>query len=56
MSQNNKEATQKSSLCKKCQFYNITTDSCPIKDIELCSEQDIETCDEFLVKEKLVMF
>ena len=45
--------------CKTCEHYSRETDFCEEKGIENCSKQvhtDFSTCDEFLIKEKLIMF
>lgn len=55
---NNMDKKKSKPLCKcmKCQFYDKENDACPTKDVKECSKKGIEECDNFLVKDKLVMF
>ena len=45
-----------SNKCRQCEFYDKETKSCEIKNIKEYSKQEIKNCEDFLVKEKLVMF
>ena len=45
--------------CVTCQFYNKSTDFCAEREIENCTKQpntDFSKCDDYLVKESLIMF
>jgi hypothetical protein len=45
--------------CRQCEFYDRKDDYCVERDIENCSRQtkiNFSKCNEFLVKENLVMF
>lgn len=45
--------------CITCEFYDVPLDYCNEKDIENCSKQihtDFSTCEDYLIKENLVMF
>jgi hypothetical protein len=45
--------------CQTCQFYISEDDYCSEKDIEYCTKQtnmNFSKCDNYLVKENLVMF
>lgn len=45
--------------CKTCQFYIADEDYCTERDIEYCTRQknvNFSKCEDFLIKEKLVMF
>lgn len=45
--------------CCTCEFYDPAEDYCSEKDIKQCSKQmytDFSTCENYLVKESLVMF
>ena len=64
MSDNNeKKKSKKNKKCKikcsTCEFYDAPLDYCSQKDIRDCSKQthiNFSSCEDFLVKEKLVMF
>lgn len=43
-------------LCQKCQFYLKETDACQVKGVEKCSEKEVSSCADFLIKDKLVHF
>ena len=43
-------------ICKQCEFHNMKTDNCKIKDVKECNKQNITECETFLVKDKLVNF
>ena len=63
-----KKSTQKKSnkkggkckiKCRTCQFYIPEDDYCMEKDIEYCTKQtniNFSKCDEYLVRDNLVMF
>ncbi len=45
--------------CRTCQFYIPEDDYCSERDIEYCTKQtnvNFSKCDDYLTKEKLVMF
>ena len=45
--------------CRQCEFYSYEDDYCMERDIENCSRQtnvNFSKCDNFLVRENLVMF
>lgn len=45
--------------CRTCEFYDAPFDYCTKKEIEDCSSQtniNFSSCEEYLVKEELVMF
>lgn len=45
--------------CNTCEYYEKETDYCIAKQIENCTKQpntDFSQCDDYLVKESLVMF
>lgn len=45
--------------CMRCEFYDAPIDYCSEKDIEDCSKQshiNFSSCEEFLIREDLVMF
>lgn len=45
--------------CNTCEFYDTPLDYCSQKGIEQCSTQshiNFSSCDEYLIKEELVMF
>jgi hypothetical protein len=44
------------SKCLKCQFYEVKTDFCTIKNITEYTKDDVENCKDFLIKDKLVMY
>lgn len=55
----NKKNDKKKIKCKTCQFYDYEDDYCTERDIENCTRQsniNFSKCDEFLIKDKLVMF
>lgn len=63
MSENNAKKKKKSKKCKikclTCEYYDAPFDYCSEKDIENCSEQsrsNFSSCEDYLVKESLVMF
>lgn len=54
-----KKAKKCSLKCKTCEHYSRETDFCKEKEIEGCSKQvqtDFSTCEDYLIREKLVMF
>ena len=53
MDNNEKKSESK---CIKCQFFDKTNDSCPIKIIAQYDKKDVENCTDFIVRENLVMF
>ena len=45
--------------CKSCEFYDKATDFCTERGIKKCSKQanvNFSKCDDYLVRENLVMF
>ena len=42
--------------CIKCEFYQVESDNCTIKNVTEYTKEDIENCNDFLIKDKLVMF
>lgn len=64
MSENNsKKKNKKGKKCKikcaTCEFYDAPIDYCSQKGIEDCSKQthtNFSSCDEYLIREDLVMF
>lgn len=45
--------------CTTCEFYEKETDFCREKEIENCTKQpntDFSQCNDFIIKESLVMF
>ena len=45
--------------CGTCEFYDAPIDYCSRKEIEECSKQthiNFSSCDEYLVKEHLIMY
>ena len=59
MSNKEKKKSKKRNIkCIKCNFYDKEYDYCEKKDIENCSQEhtDFSKCDEYLVREDLVMF
>ena len=45
--------------CKTCEFYDTPTDYCSQKEIENCTMQthiNFSSCDEYLIRENLVMY
>lgn len=55
----NKKNDKKKIKCKICQFYDYEDDYCTERDIENCTRQsniNFSKCNDFLVKDKLVMF
>lgn len=45
--------------CATCEFYDAPIDYCSQKEIEDCSKQahsNFSSCDQYLVREDLVMF
>lgn len=45
--------------CNTCEFYDAPFDYCTQKEIEDCTKQvhiNFSQCDEYLVREELVMF
>lgn len=58
-----KTQKKKSNKCKiqccTCQFYIPEDDYCTEKDIEYCTKQtnvDFSKCDNYLIKESLIMY
>ncbi len=62
-----KKSTQKKSnkknkcgiRCETCEFYDKSTDFCEARMIKKCSKQknaNFSTCEDYLIKNKLVMF
>jgi hypothetical protein len=61
--QNNKKKRKKNKKCKikcsTCEFYDEPLDYCSQKEIEECTTQvhiNFSSCDEYLVREELIMF
>ena len=55
----NKKNEKRKIKCKTCQFYDYEGDYCTERDIESCTRQtnvNFSKCDDYLVKESLVMF
>ena len=55
----NKKNDKRRIKCRQCEFYNYDDDYCMERDIENCSRQtnvNFSKCDNFLVRENLVMF
>ena len=55
----NKENRKKKMKCKQCEFYDYEMDYCTEREIENCSRQNnvnFSKCDNFLVREDLIMF
>lgn len=45
--------------CGTCEFYDAPLDYCSERDIENCTKQshiNFSSCDDFLIREDLVMF
>lgn len=42
--------------CKQCQFYNKKDDNCQVKNEKNCGNKDADKCDDFLIREELVMY
>lgn len=45
--------------CRTCQFYDYDEDYCMERDIEYCTRQtnvNFAKCDDYLVRDKLIMF
>jgi hypothetical protein len=60
---NHKKKSKKNKKCKikcaTCEFYDAPLDYCSQKEIEKCTMQahiNFSSCDEFLIREDLVMF
>ena len=45
-----------SNNCLKCQFYDPSKGICKIKDITEYNKKDGKNCDDYLVKDSLIMF
>ena len=63
MSENNTKKSKKSKKCKikckTCEFYDTPLDYCSQKGIEDCSKQvqtDFSSCQDYLVRENLIMY
>lgn len=57
--ESNKKNLKRKIKCKTCQFYDHDGDYCTERDIENCSRQtnvNFSKCDDYLVKDSLVMF
>lgn len=55
----NKENRKKKLKCLQCEFYSYDDDYCTERDIENCSRQNnvnFSKCNDFLIKDKLIMF
>ena len=52
----NQSVTNKKCKCFQCEYYNKKKDSCEVNETTKCSKKNISKCDDFLVKENLVMF
>ena len=45
--------------CNTCEYYNFTKDYCVEKEIENVTKQthtDFSTCDNYLIKDKIIYF
>jgi hypothetical protein len=51
-----RDNTKNNCKCSQCQFFNKENDSCEMKNIKDFSKNEITECDDFLVKDKLIMF
>ena len=54
-----KKAKKCNLRCATCEFYDAPLDYCSQKDIEQCTVQshiNFSSCDEYLIREDLVMF
>lgn len=55
-----KKKSKKCSIkCGTCEFYDAPFDYCTQKEIEECSKQahaDFSSCEDYLIREDLVMF
>lgn len=63
MSENKSKKTKRAKKCKvkcaTCEFYDTPLDYCSQKGIEECSKQahtDFSACEDYLIRENLVMF
>ena len=57
--ESNKRNSKRKIKCRQCEFYSYEDDYCMERDIENCSRQtnvNFSKCDNFLVRENLVMF
>lgn len=55
----NKKGNKCGIRCETCEFYNKSTDFCESRMIRKCSKQknsNFSTCEDYLVKESLVMY
>lgn len=52
----NKVKKESVSKCIKCQFYEVESDKCTIKNTTEYTKNDVENCKEYLIKDKLVMY
>ena len=59
MSDKKSKNKRKKLKCNTCEFYDAPFDYCTQKEIEECSKQsniNFSTCEDFLIREDLVMF
>lgn len=45
--------------CRTCEFYDTPLDYCSQREIEECSKQvhtDFSTCEDYLIREDLIMY
>lgn len=55
----NKKSNKSKIKCYQCEFYSHENDYCVERDIKNCTRQknaDFAKCDDFLIREDLVMF
>lgn len=55
----NKKGSKCGTKCETCEFYDKSSDFCEARMIKKCSKQknsNFSTCEDYLVKESLVMF
>lgn len=55
----NKKGNKCNIKCRNCQFYDSEDDYCTERDIERCTKQtnvNFSKCEDFLIRDKLVMF
>ena len=55
---NNMDENKNKPPCKhlKCQFYDKEKETCTIKNVQEFSKKDCNSCTDFIVHEKLIMF
>lgn len=59
MSENKKNKVTATTKCKQCNFYNKEEDNCKVKsnkEFREYSRKNNNDCNDFLIKDKLVMF